>query len=248
MKDHILEMKLLKGTEIDVEGLKIKPHTLEELIEEVTLEEYYKCIGFVSIQKKELNEFFHLESELYEKTSVYQMLLYHELLAQYLVDFFKLVTRNDEVYYFSQWQSIAVEYEEENRRVIIQADNIDNIVKTILKAYCIAEAKEEKDEFNPANEQARKLMEQIRKNRAKAPKPKANVDLTSIISAVAWRSHSLSIVDVWKLTLYQLYDAFYRLDIIDNYDKTLTAVYAGTIDSKAIKMDKQIWYRRSDSK
>ena len=243
MKDHIFEMKLLKGSEIDVDGIKIKPYTLEELVDVIGLEKYYGYIGFVSIQKKDINEFFRLQGEEYEKTSAFQMMLFHELLAKYVVDFLKFVARMDEIYYVPTWRSIAIEYE--NSRVIIDAKNIDEILNKIFKIYCITPPKEEKEEFNPANEQARKLMERIRKNRAKAPKPKSNVDLTSIISAVAWKSNSLTIETVWKLTLYQLYDAFYRLDIIDNYDKTLTAIYAGTIEVKTAKLDKQLWYKRS---
>lgn len=243
MEEHIFEMKLLKGSELDVHGLKIKPHTLEELVDEVGLKEYYRCIGFVSIQKKDLNEFLKLSGEEYKKTSVFQMFLMYEQLATFVIDFLKFVTRTDEVYYASMWKSITVEYEDS--RVIINHKNIDDIILTILKIYCISLPKEEKEEFNPANEQARKLMERIRKNRAKAPKQKSNVDLTSIISAVAWKSNSLTIESVWKLTLYQLYDAFYRLEIIDNYDKKLSAIYAGTIDGKTEKLDKQLWYKRS---
>lgn len=243
MEEHIFEMKLLKGTEIDVYGLMVKPHTLEELVDVVGLKEYYNLIGFVSIQKKDVNEFFKLEGEEYEKTSVFQMLLFHELLAKYIVEFLKFVTRMNDIYYIPTWKSITVEYP--NRRVVINSKNIDEIINAILKIYCISTPKEEKEEFNPANEQARKLMERIRKNRAKAPKPKSDVDLTSIISAVAWKSNSLTIESVWKLTMYQLYDAFYRLEIIDNYDKTLSAMYAGTIDAKTAKLDKQLWYKRS---
>lgn len=243
MDEHILEMKLLKGSEIDIYGLIIKPHTLEEIVDIVGLKEYYNLIGFVSIQKKDINEFFRLEGEEYEKTSVFQMLLFHELLAKYIVDFLKFVTRMDDIHYIQTWNSITVEYDD--RRVVINSKNIDEIVDAILKIYCISIPKEEKEEFNPANEQARKLMERIRKNRAKAPKSKSNVDLTSIISAVAWKSNSLTIESVWRLTMYQLYDAFYRLEIIDNYDKTLSAIYAGTIDSKTAKLDKQLWYKRS---
>lgn len=243
MEEHIFEMKLLKGSEIDVYGLKIKPYTLEELVEVVGLKEYYKYIGFVSIQKRDINEFLKLSGEEYEKTSVFQMFLFHEQLAVFVMDFLKFVTRMDEIYYASIWKSITVEYDD--YRVVIDSKNIDEIIKTILKIYCISIPKEEKEEFNPANEQARKLMERIRKNRAKAPKAKSNVDLTSIISAVAWKSNSLTIESVWKLTLYQLYDAFYRLEIIDNYDKTLSAIYAGTIDGKTAKLDKQLWYKKS---
>lgn len=242
MQEHILEMKLLKGSPINYEGLIIKPHTLGELIDEIGLDTYYKLVGFVSIKKSDLNEFFNFDEEKLKKTSLFQMLLFHEITAQYIVDFLKFTTRNEEVYYIQEWTTIMVNYDETS--VIIDKNNVDKIITKILEFYCVSIEVEKEEEYKPANEQARKLIEKIRKNRANAPKPKSNVDLASIISGVAWKSNNLNILSIWDLTLYQLYDAFYRLEIIDNYDKTLTAIYAGTIDGKQTDLKKQIWFKK----
>lgn len=244
MKDHIFEMQLLKGSCVEIEGLEIRPYTLGELVDDIGLEQYYHITAFITIQKRELNAYFKLKDDIYEKTSLFQMLLLHEVVAKSLVDFFKFITRYEvEVEYLQEWQVIIIE-QKNKKRVKISHSNIDNIINKILKAYCITIPKEEEDDFNPANEQARLLMERIKKNRAKAPKPKAEVDIASIISALAWKSNNLNIHTVWDLTLYQLYDGFYRLDIIDNYDKTLTALYAGTLDGTKVKLKKQLWYRK----
>lgn len=245
-EDHILEMKLLKGSELDIEGLKIKPHTLHELVDVIGLDTYYKLIGFTVLQKKDVNEYLKLDKEVYDKTSVFQMLLANGALGKYIVDFLKFVTRMDDVYYLDTMFCIMVYYQD--HYVVINKDNVDRILGKIFKAYCITLPKQEKEDFKPANEAARKLMEQIRKNRAKAPKPKAEFDLASIISGMAWKSANTNILDIWQLTLYQLYDGFYRLDIIDNYDKTLSSVYHGMMDAKQIDFKKKNWYRKYGSK
>lgn len=246
MEDHILEMKLLKGSEINIEGLKIKPHTLHEIVDEYGLDRYYKVIGFTVLQKKDVNEYIRLDSEVYDKTTVFQMLLANEMLAQYLIDFFKFILRFEDIYYIGDFFSIMVNYKE--KYVVINKDNIDRILDKIFMAYCISLPREEKEDFKPANEAARRLMEQIKKNRAKAPKKKANFDLSSIISGMSWKCSNISILNIWDLTLYQLYDGFYRLDVIDNYDKTLSSVYHGMMDATKVDFKNKNWYRRYGSK
>lgn len=246
MEDHVLELKLLKGSEINIEGLKIKPHTLHELVDDYGFDNYYNVIGFTVLQKRDVNEYIKLEKEVYEKTTVFQMLLANGMLAQYLLNFFKFVLRIDEVYYMESFFSIMVYYSD--HYVVIDKNNIDRILNQIFKAYCITIPKEEKEDFKPANEAARRLMEQIKKNRAKAPKKKADFDLSSIISGMAWKCSNVNINDIWNLTLYQLYDGFYRLDIIDNYDKTLSSIYHGMMDASKIDFKKKNWYRKCGSK
>lgn len=235
-------MKLLKGSAINIEGLIIKPHTIGELVDDVGLEHYYKIVGFTSIKKSDLNEVFNFDYEKLKEMTLFQMLMHHEITATYIMDFLKLTARTEEVYYVEEWMNIMVNLEDTT--VIIDKENVDEIVTTILDAYCIQIEKEKEEEYNPANEHARKLIEKIRKNRANAPKPKPNVDLASIISGVAWKSNSVNIDTIWDLTLYQLYDAFHRLEIIDNYDKTVSAIYAGTIDAKQTNLKKQLWFKK----
>jgi len=53
------------------------------------------------------------------------------------------------------------------------------------------------------------------------------IDISDIISAVSSKSHSINKLNVWQLTLYQLYDEYARLELIDNYDFSIRAMMAG---------------------
>lgn len=125
-----------------------------------------------------------------------------------------------------------------NENKIIYRDNYKNVKYILMQQNHIIRPK--KEEYNPANEQARKLIEQIKKNRANAPKIKPSIDLHSIMSGVAWKGQ-VGIEEILDLTVYQLYDAYYRLEVVDNYDKTMQGVYAGTIDVKKIDLKKINW-------
>lgn len=123
---------------------------------------------------------------------------------------------------------------------IIHKENFEDIKSVIRQQNLIQSNKDKKEEYNFANEAAKKMYEKIQKSRQKAPKPKSNIDLHSIISSVAWKC-GVGINEIWNLTIYQLYDAYYRLNVIDNYDNITSGVYAGTIDGKKIDLRKHHW-------
>ncbi len=109
------------------------------------------------------------------------------------------------------------------------------------------EKKELKEEYNPANEEARKIIEKIKENKKNAPKPKELITLSSMISGLGWKANNINIFNVWDLTVYQLYDGLNRLKIIDDYQFTLSGIYAGTIDSGKINLKDINWMKINES-
>jgi hypothetical protein len=87
-----------------------------------------------------------------------------------------------------------------------------------------------------------RLLERMKHDREKPKKNnfKENINIESIISSVAWCGTS-NIIDIWNLTIYQLYDGYSRLSTKDNYDKTMSAIYAGTIESDKINQEQIYW-------
>jgi hypothetical protein len=115
-------------------------------------------------------------------------------------------------------------------------EDIKNIIK--LQNH-MKDIEEERPIF--ANKKAEEMWNQIQENQKKLQDiVKKHNNLPSIISGVAWKSR-IGIDRIWSLTLYQLYDACERLGLIDEYDKTLNGIYAGTVDPKAIDLKKIDW-------
>ena len=133
---------------------------------------------------------------------------------------------------------------------IIHRDNFDKIVEVIkLQNYLTSPKGKDSKEANPADEETKKLMEQMEKNRKKVEETKKkkaiaegrdnedeSVDIADIISAVTAKSNSINKFNVWDMTLYQVYDEYARLELIDNYDFSIRAMMAG-----AEKVDLKHW-------
>lgn len=98
-----------------------------------------------------------------------------------------------------------------------------------------------KPEFKAANSKAQEMIDMIFKNRKKQPVKKEKMDLISMATGLGWKSNGISILQVLELTIYQIYSGFFATNNIDNYQQTITGIYAGTIDSKNIKLPDIHW-------
>lgn len=66
-------------------------------------------------------------------------------------------------------------------------------------------------------------------------KEKNNVDLQSICSSLLWKSGVGE--EIFNYPIYRIYEGYARLNAVDNWDKTVTAYYAGTIDTEKTKIN-----------
>jgi hypothetical protein len=118
-----------------------------------------------------------------------------------------------------------------------------NIVKEVLELVACAKSVDDKVrvETPPANEHARAIQEKLKKRKEILAKKKSGnsdedaPDLNDIISAVTVKSNSTNKINVWDYTMYQLFDEFRRLQIVDSYDSSIlfmTQVGSDKIDLK----------------
>jgi hypothetical protein len=128
----------------------------------------------------------------------------------------------------------------EDKRYITK-NNIELIQAVVRVANQVKVADEEEEQYNPADEQARKIIEEMLARRKNKPKPKPTMNLHSIISGLASKSSSINHLNVGDLSIYQLYDNFYRLEVIENYHYTLVGIYTGNVDSKKINFKNIHW-------
>lgn len=135
----------------------------------------------------------------------------------------------------------------EDELTVIHKENFDDIVEVIkLQNYLSKPKKRESSSENPVDEETRKLMEDMERHRKRVEAKKNakkraegdddNIDLSDIVSAVSSKSNSINKLNIWELTLYQIYDEYARLELIDNYDFSIKAMMAG-----AEKIDLKHW-------
>lgn len=82
---------------------------------------------------------------------------------------------------------------------------------------------------------------QAEKKREKSRNTDRDMDLPNIISAVAARHHSLNILNIWDITVYQLYDQFQRLQNNTLYDIQSMSVAAWGDEKN--NFDAAQWYK-----
>jgi len=226
------ELRLLKGSSFFVDEIEIKPFTIGEIVE-IGYGEYLK---YLNIFIFEVRDFILELPEEYKEINIFDLLLnsgQKELLEVFLngIDFFIKPKQMD---VNMSNNEIIIDNKKINR------NNWDDIRKIIKIQNCVKKNKEE--EYNPANEEARKIIERIKALKKEHPQ-KELITLSSIISGVAYKSNNINILNIWNLTIYQLYDALDRLSLIDNYQFTLSGIYAGTVDSKNINMKDINWIK-----
>lgn len=268
-----LKLCLLSGSNLKVENLVIKPYTLAE-VKEYGYTNYIKNLQLISIslddfissvqdegkrkileeQRTNLRTFdFYIKfggSELLEKLINALKMIFRTEDVRMLDD--KVVAINfvrKEILKFEN-DKLIVNSEKlkdvpDEEMTIVHRDNFDDIVEVIkFQNYLEKPINLNKEEIY-ADEETRKLAEQMEKNREKVEaKKKAqrqiddedDIDISDIISAVSSKSNSINKLNIWNFTLYQIYDEYSRLELIDNYDFSIKAIMSG-----AEKIDLRHW-------
>jgi len=230
MIDLSTELKLLKGSSFFVNEIEIKPLTLKEIVD----------IGYMKYQQYLNVYILDLEDILLDIPEEFNEIKIFDLLLNSGIDDL-LENLLSSIYFFFKPKNIKVI---ENEIIlddnIINRDNWDSICEIIKIQNCVKKA--EKEEYNPANEKAREIIEKIKALKKSIPQ-RESITLASMISGIAWKSHNINIINIWDITMYQLYDALNRLNLIDDYNFTLSGLYAGTIDGTKIDMKKINWMK-----
>lgn len=270
-----LKMNLLSGSAINVGNISIKPFTLRE-IKDYGYTEYINNIQWISINLEEFinhtvdddkrdilkdkmsnlktfdfyiklggREF--LEKLIEAMSMIFRTndftLLHNGLLV---MNFYKMGILYDDENGLIHTDEEVLRYYSNEELKVINRENFDKIVEVVKMQNYISKPKNKVEEENPADEETRLLIEEMKRNREKVEAKKRqqqesdnkneDIDITDIISAVSSKSNSINKLNIWDLTLYQLYDEYSRLELIDNYDFSIKAVMAG-----AEKVDVKHW-------
>jgi hypothetical protein len=229
------ELKLLRGSSFFMDGIEIKPFTIAEITDQIGYEKYQQLLNIFILEVKDILK--EVPEEL-NNINVFDLIVQGRIreLFEGLLESICLFLR------INNLDELDIN---ENGLVIntklINSNNWDKLCKIIKMQNCISKQEEEK--YNPANEKAREIIEKIKRYKNEMPKKKELITFPSMISGLAWKSNNVNIFDVYNLTIYQLYDGLKRLNLIDDYQFTLSGIYAGTVDSKKINLNNINWMK-----
>ncbi len=235
MGDNLdLDLKLLRGKPILVDNIKVHPPTLDDIVD-ISVEKYHKYLNLLCIDEKTIQKLLNLD----EKVSMFEFVYfnctkdieYRQLIFE-AFDFF--LREKVEICDFGFYLG------EINENKIIHEEKFNEVTKIIKLQNCITE-KEEEEKFKPANNKARQILEQMKKNQEELEKTKGknSLDLHDLISIFSAYSDNTNILNVWDLSFYQFNDQFNRLKIMQDYNANLQILMH--CDTSKNKIDLKHW-------
>lgn len=126
----------------------------------------------------------------------------------------------------------------------ISKEEYPGLCDLICRCNCIASNRTE-DLSKVKSKKALEILKKLQKGReekSKQTKADKNMELGNIISAVANKSPSLNILNIWDLTVYQIWDCFFRLS--NNNIYTIQSMSVAAWGNKDHYFDATAWFKR----
>lgn len=229
------KLRLLSGLPIDMGFYKLYPPKLIEVAD--IGEDVYKSYLASLVFNKEDVKFENISEKDLESISTFDIIMvncnsnkdYRCQIESALRFFIK------EEVHFSSNGNVGLFYMGEilDERFITR-DNFEDL-KAALRQICCIEAVEDEYDLNIEDEEEKKRIIEIKKRQKKAKQRELaengmssdDLELSDLISALCGASFNLSITDVWDLTMYQFYDQFKRVKLVDDYKIQVQSAMAG---------------------
>lgn len=227
-----VEMRLLSGQVMMVGEVPIKPFKLKD-VAEIGYSEFQSNINILMLTLDDMIDAiddFSLVAELKanrHKYKVFDMLVVNEDMTMLLKNSLSMIFRTENIIATNNRLgeiSLIVD-----NHFIIDRDNYNEVSKVIEVQNNPSLGGSQEDEYNPSGDVAKSIADKINESKRKIQKSKAmssgsdGVTLNDIISSVSVMSNSVNKINIWELTIYQLYDDFARLNKIDNYNLQIKA-------------------------
>lgn len=226
-----LKIKLLSGQKILVDGIPIRPPTLSE-ISQIGYTTFQQNISLLMLSLDDMiNTIDDFEMQATLKANrfqykVFDLYMVSSELRQLLAETFKFLFNTEDVLIDDEdFGDIKIVIDES---YVINRDNYDNIVEIIRmqnNPQISSENSDDDDDYKPANDLAKSIVDKIKKGKEIVRKSKAmdsksdseGITILDMISSVTAISNSINKLNVWDYTVYQLYEEFARLNKIENY-------------------------------
>lgn len=219
---------------------QIKSLTLGEIFSpSVTYPVYNSYLSFLlltpdtyyeEIAKNKLAWYHSLSSKQKSEITTFDLICNDVSLQKTYTKIFNLFFVED-VFWDNINQVFVVSYNSEEKSNVVGVihRNIFYELCDIILQRCAINQDTEYDNANIKSKKARSILDKLKKGRRKKKPSKRNksVEIPNLISSIAVKSKSINYINIWQLTVYQLYDQFKREqeDVYLDVLKTSVAAY-----------------------
>lgn len=194
------------------------------------------------------NEYENLSEQEKTKLSFFDILIFDEFYKKRVLEALNFFILENVVY--SDEEKAFLIYDSENIDTssapigALYHDNYEVVINIILQRVGMAREDIDGDNVKTKNKAAAKILEKIKnaikQDKKKNKKADKKMELPNIISSLATHSKNLNMVNIWDLTVYQLYDQFARQQIDDSY--SISAAQVSAWGDKDNKFDGTLWF------
>lgn len=208
----ISKFDLISGADIEYDGIRIlhPPHLID--IKNIGYEKYNSYLNFLSIDKNKYLEIVGISPNSIceiKDLCIFDIWISNLSMREQCQDVLSFFISGDVIYSISK---NAFKVSHGNEEMFIDRNNYADIVSLILNLNCLNF--EDSEEIIFQDEASKKLYEKIQKAKKEGKLKSDSKDflLSNLISSVAAYGNGYTLNNLWDLTIYQLYDQFYRLD------------------------------------
>lgn len=176
--------------------------------------QYNTYINLLDMDSEDLleNSLFSIDTSNSKDDSVFNLILKNQTLVEFYLEAlsFFFIEHIREIPDYKSWVLV----DEQNNLVgIINNDNFDMVRDIILQSNCISHSSHITPKFK--NEKAKAIFEKIaqKKKEAKKQGKQNQIGLGNIVSYLCSQNCGYTFFNIWDLTIYQLFDQFFRQNI-----------------------------------
>lgn len=120
-------------------------------------------------------------------------------------------------------------FKKDDITILIDEENFEDLQEALRAIFCMNDGPMDQQTFNPINDRAKQIADKIMKGRQKVAELKGNSNVsvfTQYISMLTIGLH-ISVLELKRLTMFQLYDLVERFMLWINWDIDLRSRLAG---------------------
>lgn len=218
---------LISGVPYDVGGVLVKQPTLHEIFKEAGYDAYSAYVYVLGLTLEQFFEatekhipglrqaFEEMSPELQEQLNTYEVLLAEPNWRALLMKALSFFVIGDIV--FDEETGRLMVARDGHEAVVITVDLFRNIRSFVYQAGCFKREEEKPKEEQFANSAAKRIYEELMAIKGEMKKKtketlNPNMELWNLIGAVSTKSHGYTLLNIWGLTVWQLYDQFSRIN------------------------------------
>lgn len=222
---------LLAGNPVQIDFFYIYPWKLRDIVNPAL--NYYSQLFLFFVRKEDLG----LPEELSESYNVFDLIraraIIGEAFQNQVLAALEAFTKENFIFQDEQFmlndKILTAQHWAEIRKVLAEENYID---------LALIDEKEEEEDYNFANAQAREFRKRIARTKELVKKYKKDkeVSLGFLVNRYCAKSPNMNLLNVWDLTFYQFKQQLEATVVVENYDFSISALVNGRLDAKKQKI------------